>query len=78
MSNDWIKFDEQIPKKPAKTKVWAIRTTYEVPETLGFIKWFGRWRKYAFFPLIHTVWEQDCLRKVASFCELQTKLHKQK
>lgn len=31
---------------------------------LGEIKWFGRWRQYAFFPEIETVWNPECLDDV--------------
>ena len=33
-------------------------------DLLGRIKWFGRWRQYAFFPESGTVWNPDCLRDV--------------
>lgn len=66
---DWIKFLEgpQLPK----TRTWTV-VTLDEREVLGQIRWFGRWRKYAFFPERETVFEQDCLRRIASFCEEQT------
>ena len=33
-------------------------------DTLGVIKWFGRWRQYAFFPEPGSVWNPDCLTEV--------------
>lgn len=45
---------------------------------LGEISWFGRWRRYTFKPFAGTVYEQQCLRDIAAFCELQTKTHKEK
>lgn len=42
-------------------------------DPLGEVKWFGRWRKYAFFPERDCVFEQDCLRVIAEFCERHTR-----
>lgn len=47
-------------------------------ETLGRIRWFGRWRKYAFEPAPNTIFEQDCLRDIAAFCEDLTAAHYRK
>ncbi len=46
-----------------KTKhilVYAMRDS----ALLGAIKWFGRWRQYAFFPADETVWNRDCLTQI--------------
>ena len=40
---------------------------------LGSIHFWGRWRCYAFFPLEGTVFERNCLRDIADFCESETK-----
>lgn len=34
---------------------------------LGIIKWFGRWRQYAFFPESGTVFNIECLNDIQSF-----------
>jgi hypothetical protein len=60
-----------------KTKVWKILDESAKFE-LGRIRWFGRWRKYCFFPTADTVFEQDCLRDIAEFIESQTKLQRAK
>jgi len=59
--------------------------TYEVLEKgggltslLGIIKWFGRWRKYCFFPVEGTIYEETCLRDISQFIEEETKAHKAK
>lgn len=69
----WIKFDE-IPNPKGKTKRWAIRTLDG--ETIGAVYWHSPWRKYIFHPLPGTIWEQDCLRDVASFLIEETVAHK--
>ena len=63
------------PPKP-KTKVWWVASRYE-DGRLGWIGWFGRWRKYSFFPASDTVFEEDCLRDIADFCVRKTKEHRE-
>ena len=53
-----------------------ITTNMLVP--LGEIKWFGRWRKYAFFPDYMCVFEEECLRDISVFLEQATREHRQK
>ena len=43
---------------------------------LGRVAWYGKWRKYCFWPLADTLYEQDCLRAIASFIERQTADHR--
>ena len=58
-----------------KTDIWEV-----VPKdggvTLGSVKWFGRWRCYAFFAHYDPILEKTCLRDIANFCELKTKQHR--
>ncbi len=70
----FIKFEPRSPK--AKTKVWAVMPKDSGYE-LGFVSWYGPWRKYCFSPMPHTVFEQVCLREIAQFCETATRTHKQ-
>ena len=51
-----------IEEKP-KTKiinVWSKRSG----EALGIIKWYGRWRQYAFFPDNNTLFNAECLNDI--------------
>lgn len=45
---------------------------------LGTVKWYGAWRCYAFFPAPNTLFEKNCLRDLAQFCEARTVEHKAK
>lgn len=72
----WINFKEVAIIPPQKTKVWHVYTV-KGEEILGSVKWFGRWRRYAFFPL-NSVFEQDCLRDIANFIEEKTREHRAK
>ena len=67
---------KEMPNEGRKTKVFSIRTT-DRDLFLGLIKWHSAWRKYCFFPLENTVFEEDCLRDIARFMEEETKKHKE-
>lgn len=48
---------------------------------LGQVKWYPGFRKYSFFPSSDIVFEQQCLKDIASFLDklmLERKLEKQK
>jgi hypothetical protein len=71
----WIEFYE-VPGNGRKTRTWDVRPTADPNTLLGQVKWFGRWRAYAFFPCADTVYERTCLRDLAQFCERQTYEHR--
>lgn len=54
-----------------KTAVWLIQTVDGMTD-LGEVKFNGGWRCYAFFPLPKTLYERECLRDIADFCERKT------
>lgn len=62
------------PDKP-KTKTWMVESN-ESGCVLGWIAWYSQWRTYGFFPDADTVFEEDCLRDIADFCERKTIEHK--
>lgn len=64
----WLQFFDFGLSDSGKTRRWTVRVK-ESGDILGEIRWFGRWRRYAFFPGPGTVFEQDCLRDLAAFCE---------
>lgn len=72
----WIYFSEVPPKEGAKTKVWLVCAKAD-GGLLGAIRWFGRWRKYSFYPENGTVYEQDCLWDIADFVAQRTVEHKE-
>ena len=72
----WIRFvcvERVDPKR--KTEQWHVISNSAIAVLLGQVGWYGRWRKYSFFPNRGNdlVFEQDCLRDIAEFCETQTK-----
>lgn len=57
-----------------KTRVWQVRNT-AARVGLGYIRWFGAWRQYAFDPDDGLSFEKTCLRTIAEFCESKTRAH---
>lgn len=75
---DWngthIQFLHAGPSDSGKTSLWDVRTNDG--SLLGEVRWFGRWRKYAFYPRGDTLFEQTCLREIAEFIEMRTREHR--
>jgi hypothetical protein len=59
-----------------KTELWHVRATRD-HALLGTIKWFGRWRQYAFFPEPGTIYNPDCLKLIGSHCQSLTRRHRE-
>ena len=73
----WIRFDQRV--SGGKTKVFTCFNKENYNE-LGTVKWYGAFRKYAFFPENNIVFETQCLRDIASFLDklmLERKIEKQ-
>lgn len=62
----WIEIEYDRDSVSGKTKVFTVKAI-EDRFLLGEIRWFPRWRKYAFFPNKETVFEEDCLENIADF-----------
>jgi hypothetical protein len=71
----WIEFMPEPLASGKKTKRWAV-SAKEGGDRLGSIQWYGPWRQYTFQPAANTIYERQCLRDLADFCELQTKTHR--
>lgn len=59
-----------------RTSQWIVRSRAS-GDMLGTIKWFGRWRCYAYFPKTEgeTVLNAECMRVLADFMHEQTQIH---
>lgn len=83
MDKKWIKFVLEERKSPVeettpllpfikgeqpKKQVWNI-VSKEDNLILGYISWFPRWRKYAFFPNNNMVFDTACLKDITAFIE---------
>lgn len=65
----YFKYEGDSPS--GKTKYFAVMAT-DGEILLGRIAWYSKWRKYCFWPFMDTLYEQDCLRDIATFIERQT------
>ncbi len=66
----WLEIRKVPSKKPdKKTNVYHVLATYSGEVRLGEIKWFGKWRRYAFFPASDTVYEPTCMRDISQFLD---------
>lgn len=79
----YIQFIPQGSSTSGKTKIWSVTSKDDESDFLGWIKWYGAWRCYGFYPYmaicsdLELVFEKQCLRDIADFCEEQTNLHKE-
>ncbi len=65
----WIRFVLYPYVKPwQKTHVYHV-VTIDGGVKLGEVRWWGAWRKYAFFPEASTLYEPTCLRDIAAFID---------
>jgi hypothetical protein len=71
----WITFKLNERRVNAKTDTWGVWDIGET-ESLGEIRWYTPWRKYCFFPYTGTVFEQDCLNRIAEFLVSETAKHR--
>lgn len=55
-----------IEQKP-KTKVIEVKSKLQLYGRLGIIKWYPRWRQYAFFPENDTLFNVECLNDIVSY-----------
>lgn len=73
---NWIKFVEDDLHDGRKTKVWKV-LAIDGDLPLGRVAWYAPWRRYAFYPWVDSsrmlIFEWECMRKIADFCEQATK-----
>lgn len=72
----WLRADES-PSASGKTSIWRL-TPVDATLPIGEVAWYGPWRRYVFRPDPDTVYEQDCLRALADFCERKTREHRER
>ena len=68
----WVKFEECRVKVGRKTRVFLVLAK-QGDDQLGIVSWYAQWRRYSLFPARpasgHVVFESDCLRDIAAFCD---------
>jgi hypothetical protein len=61
----WITFKEG-DSTGKKTKVFGVFAKTD-DSLIGYVKWYGPWRQYAFYPGTNTVYERQCLMDITKF-----------
>jgi hypothetical protein len=46
--------------------------------TIGYIKWYGAWRHYCFFPHPDTIFSDRCMCRIGIEIEKLNKIHKER
>jgi len=64
---EWLTFGK-LETPEIKTDIWQVISVKGV--FLGDIKWFSRWRQYAFFPEEETIYNQQYLNGISSFINM--------
>lgn len=59
---EYLRFVDATPAGRKTTVLWIYSRQWG--DALGEIRWFGRWRQYAFFPEKGTAWNPACLDDV--------------
>ena len=72
VTGKWVRFPVVGPSASGRTTMWSVETV-EGGVVLGYVKWYGPWRCYAFYPEAATLYERRCLRDIADFCEAESK-----
>lgn len=49
----------ELIKNNPKTKVYSVKSV-NGHVSLGIVSWFGKWRRYAFFPEENTIFDSNC------------------
>ena len=59
--------DFKLLENKPKTKVIEVKSKSQLYGRLGIIKWYPRWRQYAFFPESGTLFNVECLNDIQSY-----------
>lgn len=68
MQNKFLKFEQVDDGTKRKTKLFAVVSVQGLI-ILGEIKWFTRWRRYAFYPEADSIYDAACLQEITAFLD---------
>jgi hypothetical protein len=66
----YIEFERIARIGKQRTNRWRVTNLHGIP--IGTVYWHTPWRQYTFFPAPQTLFERNCLRLIADFCERET------
>lgn len=75
MMSRWLRFLYLRASPSGKTDIVGV---YSGPTMLGEIRWYPRWRQYAFHPNEGTLYNPECLTDIAQHVEEMTRQHRAK
>ena len=62
----------EIPSSRKTKVINVISPNLDPIFSLGYIKFYPQWRKYIFEPAEKTIFDENCLKKIAEFCSSLT------
>lgn len=76
MPKELLRFTQVAGTDPrAATRCWLVSNVGGTP--LGEVKWHSPWRRYVFVPEDGSLFDAECLAKIASHCGSETVAQKQ-
>ena len=67
----YLTFNKVCATPSGKTFVWDVWGTI----SLGQIRWYAPWRKYAFFANSQMLFDAGCLEEIANFLRREMEKH---
>lgn len=61
----WVEILRTGTSDSGKTNVYAVAATSG--DVLGHISWYSSWRRYVFYPVPNTLYDEECLRVISEF-----------
>ncbi len=72
---EFIRIEKTGLSASGKTEMWAV-ISKRGGHFLGSLRWYARWRRYAFYPADNTVYSAGCLRDIGAFIDVMMKARK--
>lgn len=70
MPETYLLFEDVPINEGRKTRIVGVYSKRH-GDLLGFLRWYGAWRQYCFFPERTTIWNPECLNTInAKIAEL--------
>lgn len=71
----YIRIEDWGHSASERTKVWRVYN-FKHSEVVGWIKWYGGFRKYCFYLQDDTMlYDSDCMILIANFLDEANKIH---
>ncbi len=68
LNGQWLDLIYDGQSDSGKTNIYRVQNKKN-GIIIGYIKWFGAFRKYCFFPNPETVYDRSCLIEISYFLE---------